>query len=486
MLLDFDEDGRTDLLIGKGFGPLVAYRNTEAGFVELSGAANPFGSISPGSQPGLAVLDLDGDGRRDVVIGTPNGPLLAYRNTGAGYVALTGADDPFASFTLPNVPRPSAVDLDQDGDLDLVVGHFFPPMSVLLNISSLGAAVQVIVAATNDLPIGPASRSLAAGTEDTPRLITAAELRAGWTDADGDALSITGLTVLGGLPGTLVATGPGAWTFTPAANAAGSVAFQYVVSDGTASVTAGASLVIAPVNDAPTGAVTIVATDAFLSALSTLADADGLGGIAWQWQRFSGGAWQDITGATGPALGLADAPVGQPLRVLAQYTDGGGAAEQVVSATTAVIGSKANETLAGAPGDSLLLGQAGNDALSGGSGRDVLVGGRGVDTLTGGAEADAFRFTSLKKPGTDSITDFLPGTDRIEVLGSVFGLAPGALSAAALVIGPTATAAAPQFLYDAATGLLRFDANGTAAGGVTEIAILAGAPALAASDILVL
>ena len=70
-----------------------------------------------------------------------------------------------------------------------------------------------------------------------------------------------------------------------------------------------------------------------LTASNTLADADGLGTISYQWQR--GGV--DIAGATGATYTTTQADVGSALRVIASYTDGQGTAESVASADTAAV-----------------------------------------------------------------------------------------------------------------------------------------------------
>jgi Ca2+-binding RTX toxin-like protein len=53
--------------------------------------------------------------------------------------------------------------------------------------------------------------------------------------------------------------------------------------------------------------------------------------------------------------------------------------------------------------------------LNGGDGNDVLHGGAGNDLLTGGGGADRFAFSGFD--GIDTITDFQPGVDMIEVSG---------------------------------------------------------------------
>ncbi len=49
-----------------------------------------------------------------------------------------------------------------------------------------------------------------------------------------------------------------------------------------------------------------------------------------------------------------------------------------------------------------------------GAGDDVLIGGRGDDTLTGGPGADTFLW-QLGDTGHDVVTDFTPGTDRLDL-----------------------------------------------------------------------
>ena len=59
-------------------------------------------------------------------------------------------------------------------------------------------------------------------------------------------------------------------------------------------------------------------------------------------------------------------------------------------------------------------GSSGRDTLTGTPGDDVISGGDGADTLTGGSGADTFVYRSLREAG-DTITDFTPGTDRIDL-----------------------------------------------------------------------
>ena len=71
-------------------------------------------------------------------------------------------------------------------------------------------------------------------------------------------------------------------------------------------------------------------------------------------------------------------------------------------------GSVSAQSIAGSV---TLTGGEGEDLLTGNSGDDLLVGNSGDDTLTGGAGADIFVLQNCE--GTDTITDFELGTDRL-------------------------------------------------------------------------
>jgi Ca2+-binding RTX toxin-like protein len=65
-----------------------------------------------------------------------------------------------------------------------------------------------------------------------------------------------------------------------------------------------------------------------------------------------------------------------------------------------------------------LQGLGGDDLLRGNSGDDLLDGGAGADTLTGGGGSDAFRYGAVADSDAsafDSILDFLPGSDMIDL-----------------------------------------------------------------------
>ncbi len=69
-------------------------------------------------------------------------------------------------------------------------------------------------------------------------------------------------------------------------------------------------------------------------------------------------------------------------------------------------------------------GLGGNDTIIGGSAADNIYGGAGNDTLTGGTGADIFHFL-YNNTGTDTITDFVSGTDKIDIAVLLDGYSAG-------------------------------------------------------------
>ncbi|MFH6786990.1 MULTISPECIES: calcium-binding protein [Methylobacterium] len=68
-------------------------------------------------------------------------------------------------------------------------------------------------------------------------------------------------------------------------------------------------------------------------------------------------------------------------------------------------------------GNDEIIGSVAGDRLDGGNGNDTLIGGEGDDTLIGGAGADYFRFDA--NGGIDTVTDFVSGSDKIQLGPSI-------------------------------------------------------------------
>lgn len=180
-----------------------------------------------------------------------------------------------------------------------------------------------------------------------------------------------------------------------------------------------------------------------------------------------------------------------------------------------VDGGSGHDTLEGGDGADTLNGGSGNDILYGGSGADVINGGGGDDviysggyddsndTLTGGSGYDQFTFIELRYNDgyssyipTDSITDFVSGTDKI-VFADDWGFENGSDTGKYVeLLAPAASLAQMRDAAEAAHNAGAeyyfgvFGGNGylfadDVADGWDHVIQLTGVTNLAASDIIV-
>jgi trimeric autotransporter adhesin len=129
-----------------------------------------------------------------------------------------------------------------------------------------------------------------------------------------------------------------------------------------------------------------------------------------------------------------------------------------------------------------VTGNAGANVLSGGSGSDTLSGGGGKDVLAGGKGADVYLFGKASTKSMDSITYF-SGIDTLAFRSSDYGVTEDSLK---ITMGKKASGDSAQFIYNASTGLLCFDADGSGAGAAIRVATLMNKAALSADDFLIL
>jgi Ca2+-binding RTX toxin-like protein len=416
---------------------------------------------------------------------------------------------------------------NHDGTWSLTpAANYNGPVSLAYNVvdghgGSVAASQSFALAAVNDAPVlSGAQAALAGGTEDTGYTVSAAQLLQGFTDVEGDTLSVAGLAAD---HGTVVNNGNGTYTVAPAANYNGLLTLSYGVSDGSASTAATRSFTLAAVNDAPTitssstiatinehllnsttnptgfaSAVigTVSASDVEGSSLSYLIQSDSSGGAFSinastgalsasdvSLLDFDSGAGLSVdSGGSYYSLGIAVSDGSltstQNAKVYlrnvtatatsnsADFVDGGNGNEtfSLDNGNDVAFGDGGNDTLNGQKQDDSLYGGTGNDTLAGGLGNDMLVGGPGSDTFV-------FDTTLSASNNVDTITDFnANSTDHVVLSNAVFGLgssgtlAAGSFASFSSVAGQSTTAGA-HVVYESSTGSLYFDGNG---GGLND------------------
>jgi len=138
--VDWNNDGMMDLVVGAYDGLLHLYTNcgfggalppcfatsTINGFPPVR--ANGADLYVPSGRSSPVAMDLDGDGKKDLLAGNTAGQLLFYSNTGtdsepnfAGYELVRSNG---VAIDLPGSPRsrPSVCDWTDDGYLDVLIG----------------------------------------------------------------------------------------------------------------------------------------------------------------------------------------------------------------------------------------------------------------------------------------------------------------------------------------------------------------------------
>ena len=119
---DIDDDGDLDLFIGESSGDINFYRNDGGrDGPEFVLVDDKYGGIDAGRRSVPTLVDIDTDGDFDLVVGSEAEGLKLYRNNGTLREADFVLDE---TFDVPMHPfsAPIFTDVDGDGDADLFVG----------------------------------------------------------------------------------------------------------------------------------------------------------------------------------------------------------------------------------------------------------------------------------------------------------------------------------------------------------------------------
>ncbi len=172
VFVDLDGDSRRDLLIGNVEGNIWYFRNvgsvTSPSFMLVDTA---FAGISGGYTYAPAFADIDHDGDEDLFIGRFDGSMKFYRNTGSPTTPqFVLAPSPVDTIRVTYDNAPAFVDIDNDSDFDLSVGGSNGRLKFYRNVGSDTNFVPVLESSFYD--------SITVGQDSEPTFVD--------IDADGD------------------------------------------------------------------------------------------------------------------------------------------------------------------------------------------------------------------------------------------------------------------------------------------------------------
>lgn len=124
---DIDGDGDNDIISGICEEPWLSFFENEGNnsFNNVQGVQNPFENIDACSHPEF--IDIDNDGDLDLVVGTYDADkysiLKLYINENGEFTEEVD-NNPFTGITAYYDAHPSFSDIDDDGDMDLILGSY--------------------------------------------------------------------------------------------------------------------------------------------------------------------------------------------------------------------------------------------------------------------------------------------------------------------------------------------------------------------------
>lgn len=139
---DIDGDGDYDMIGVNAGGNVYYYENTgSATNPQFTNAViNPYNIDNTVLAQGFfELVDLDGDGDLDIFAGLTNGSFYYFENIGTASApdfAGTPVLNPFGLDSFPSNRIPTFIDIDDDGDYDLLVNTVFGELHYYENIGS--------------------------------------------------------------------------------------------------------------------------------------------------------------------------------------------------------------------------------------------------------------------------------------------------------------------------------------------------------------
>ncbi|MBN2412087.1 VCBS repeat-containing protein [candidate division KSB1 bacterium] len=120
--IDLDNNGLLDMIVGEYHGRLFHYEQDSPASATFNLKLDEITGMDKGAQSAPCLIDLDNDGLLDMMVGTVSGSILHYEQNESGSTNFTLIADSLGGIVVGRYPAPSFTDLDNDGLLDLIIG----------------------------------------------------------------------------------------------------------------------------------------------------------------------------------------------------------------------------------------------------------------------------------------------------------------------------------------------------------------------------
>ena len=168
---DIDGDGKLDIVVANyGSGTVSVFRNTAtSGSITTSSLASKV-DFTAGSNPSfIAIGDIDGDGKPDIAVTNNSSSTVSlFQNTGTSGSITTSTFAAKVDFSTGSSPNGISIgDIDMDGKPDLIIANYLSnTISIYRNISIFGSITTSSLATRVDFSTGSRPNCLALGDID--------------------------------------------------------------------------------------------------------------------------------------------------------------------------------------------------------------------------------------------------------------------------------------------------------------------------------
>lgn len=134
-IVDWNNDGKKDFVIGQASGEISVFINMGTNKQPIFAPERRLnnGSLDVGLHSSPAIVDWNGDGKKDLVVGNQKGEVYVFLNIGEDSVPEFPSNGIKTDIKVPGYATPFTVDWNNDGKFDVVCGSSDGKIYIFLN-----------------------------------------------------------------------------------------------------------------------------------------------------------------------------------------------------------------------------------------------------------------------------------------------------------------------------------------------------------------